>query len=411
MRTRRERGKMIDSQQMKQIHFWDVSVDDANSVKAKQKSEIYKTICRDNTHTRGTLYKYLRYRNTTVSTLVQELIDAGLILDGGRKTSNQRGRPDFFLIPNFNRFTAISVHVEDRSLNYSLININGDVLRSMKSDIAHAVRNKEILSSLKRVLKELMDYVPSDSVFLGVELLFNGSIDSGNLTLIDIYRWPNIKKLCFKELSEELGCPIYLRRILDGELEYQLEMDKECSDKNTLLFMWGFGIGGSFSYNGTILESAFGRFIDIGHTIVHPESGKLCRCGQYGCLETEAAIFALLPELKKKYPDIHEDSGEILSIIKDPEFVKLNVVDHATEEVGICLLNLFKTLFPQRIFLIGPFFANKIIARRVLDRIEHAVSRYQSSISITILEDGFARSRWGGLRALFRNELKNILLN
>jgi transcriptional regulator of PTS gene len=401
---------MVTSQKLKQIHFWDISSEDVSSIKAKYKIEVYKTICQDSSHTRGTLFKHLNYRNTTVSTLVQELIDVGLICNGERKTNNQRGRPDFFLIPNFDKFTAISVHVEDRNLIFSLININGDVLKSIKRTITHTARNRDFIKSLKSSLEVLLNYVPKGSTLLGIELLVNGTIDSKNLTWVDIFRWPNVKNLCLKELSEELRYPFYLRRILDAELEYQLDRHKEFYEQSTLLFMWGFGIGGSYSYKGNILESTFGRFIDMGHTIIHPQSGKLCRCGQYGCVETEAAIFAILPELKKIYPNLHEDSDEILRIMKDPKFVKLKVIEHAIDTVGICMLNLFKTLFPRRIFLIGPFFSNAIIVRKVLMRIEQTVSHYHGEIEITILEDGFTRCRWGGLQPLLREKLKNVLL-
>src|SRR4030042_989605 len=54
------------------------------------------------------------------------------------------------------------------------------------------------------------------------------------------------------------------------------------------------GIGAGIIINGKLFHGDGGGAGEIGHVVVVPDGGKLCRCGNRGCLETVASAQALV---------------------------------------------------------------------------------------------------------------------
>ena len=397
---------MVDIPSLK---FWDLDSNQFHQKRILQKIELYKAICQNKDHTRQSLLEELKFRNTTISNIIKDLIDKNLIFEGERKSLAGRGRPDYLILPNYNRFLTISAYIVDRRLFFSLININGNVLSERSVDVPDNIDNKGMIDVFKENISKLSSLVSSNCEIIGVSILLVGTVDRKNLIWVDIYRWPNIKYLSFKELEELFHIEINIRRILDAELTYLLKINPICSLTSTLIFYWGFGIGAAYSYKGNILESASGRFTNVGHTIINMHSDKVCRCGQTGCLETEAAIFGILPELNKIYPNLKEESLEIQKLINEPEVVALDVIDNAIKYISVCLMNLHKTLYPKRVYFIGPFFAN----RKIFDRIERYIlgklRENEETPELHLIDEGFGRCQWGGPYEMFENKILELI--
>ncbi len=65
------------------------------------------------------------------------------------------------------------------------------------------------------------------------------------------------------------------------------------ADDNVLFVKADSGIGAGIIANGVLIRGAGGAAGDFGHTTIADHSGILCKCGNYGCLESLAAGWAL----------------------------------------------------------------------------------------------------------------------
>lgn len=65
-----------------------------------------------------------------------------------------------------------------------------------------------------------------------------------------------------------------------------------------------FGVGGGFVLDGRLMRGATGHAGEIGHVNVSP-LGAPCRCGGRGCLETIAAIPAIIAAASRRTPAVH----------------------------------------------------------------------------------------------------------
>jgi transcriptional regulator of PTS gene len=381
--------------------------------KDKQKAEIFSCIANSGPLSRRDITHTLKLRSTTVSNIVGELVADGLLREGLSKNLGRPGRPDLSLSPVFDRMSAISLFVEDRYLIGSLIDIGGRVLRQAQVYVPADGGNEICLEGVDSLIKTLFSEVPTGCELLGVGMSVVGTVNTGRGIWVNADRWPEIRNLDLGKYFQRKGLNFVLRRNLDIELEYMLEKHPGSRKENTILFHWGFGVGGAYAYQGRVLDSPFGRVMDIGHTIIHPHSDKKCRCGVYGCVESEAAIYALLPTLRHRYPDLREESEDIEKILSYPEVFEIPGIGAAVDTVGLCLSNLFKIFYPHRIFLVGAFIRNeKIVGRLEKILLETFYPKMKDTVhhvDLEVIRDGFTGCTWANGYPFFRKRLKELL--
>jgi glucokinase-like ROK family protein len=138
---------------------------------------------------------------------------------------------------------------------------------------------------------------------------------------------------------------------------------------DVLAFIYGrIGVGAGIVVNGQVFRGSGAGAGEIGHTIVLPNSGEQCSCGQYGCLETLVSEPVLVREasfLAKEHPDSilarHLNSSKersidaILEAACAGDQATVSMIKTQMRYLGIALANLVNILNPQLIILGGMF--------------------------------------------------------
>src|SRR6185437_4157999 len=140
-----------------------------------------------------------------------------------------------------------------------------------------------------------------------------------------------------------------------------------CDDSVTLKFHYGIGCG--LFVNGTLVRGAGGAG-EIGHIAVD-ERGPLCRCGKRGCLETYAAIPAIMEALRPQHGTLTLAQLMRLLAVRDPGAVR--VVGDAAELIGMHLAAVCNLLAPRRVIVIVPMAQ---VGEPVLEPIRTAITRH-----------------------------------
>ena len=378
-------------------------------VKDKEKAQIFQALCASGTSTRREITVSLGFRPITVSRIVKELIEDRIITEGEPKMRSGKGRPEVELFPNYQRLSAVSLTVVSREIRGFLLNLNGEIISSAFISVPRESANSDIVNKIKGIIMTLLEVLPGDSELAGIGASLPGTVNTGEGQWISSSRWPELNNIPLSAVLSEYGVPVYLYRSLDPELEYQLYKNSDYRKGGTLLFHWGYGIGSAFAWKGKVLKSTLGRFGEVGHWQIVPESKKRCSCGSYGCLETEAALWAVLPELRKAYPEAPEDEPEFTNFIKEKDITGLEVIDNALGYVSLSLGNLYKVFYPDRILLLGPFISNGSILESLKQGFSRSIPEYtRSPIEFTVV-DGSGGAAQGSVYYIFRKALKHLL--
>jgi len=225
-------------------------------------------------------------------------------------------------------------------------------------------------AGMERILKTIRKALESagvDSKQLGgIGVGFPGPVDmeSGDLLEAVNLGWEDMPLK--KTLEKEFGCPAVIANDVDvgvyGEYRFGAAKSAHC----VVGVFPGTGIGGGCVYEGKIFRAKSCSAMEIGHIQINPH-GKLCGCGRYGCLETEASRLAIAAEVAKaayrgEAPHLRETIGSDLQeirsavlaeAIKEGDTVVEQIIRRAAEKIGTAVGNLVTIMCPDVIVLGG----------------------------------------------------------
>lgn len=123
----------------------------------------------------------------------------------------------------------------------------------------------------------------------------------------------------------------------------------------------GTGLGSGFVVNGELVYGHDGFAGELGHVIVE-KNGRLCGCGNRGCLETYASATGIVKTakefLKNSNDSVLSDLPEISSkAIADAALqgdkMALEIFDYTAEKLGFGLASMVAITSPKLIVLFG----------------------------------------------------------
>jgi len=153
---------------------------------------------------------------------------------------------------------------------------------------------------------------------------------------------------------------------------------------NVLAFVYGrIGVGAGFVVNGQVFRGSGAGAGEIGHTIMVPEGGQPCRCGQKGCLETlvtEPVIVRQANEIAQQHPDsllaqyLAQDDDtphidRLFAAAREGDQITKNMIESQIHYLGIALANLVNILNPEMILLGGVFAQGDDLIRPVASQV------------------------------------------
>jgi predicted NBD/HSP70 family sugar kinase len=311
-------------------------------------------------HSRATVSDQLKMTSTTTSRVVGDLIDRGLVAEqAGVKTG--RGRPAIQIALNLQKLGGTIIHVSSRALLGFLLDLGGNVLERRIVDIPATADNAYMAVEMRRLVQALIGKCPPGMHHLGTSVSVSGVVDVRNRKWLIASRWPHIRSLDLGTALESVTPVVLVCRHLDAELDARILREPAYRAGSTLLLHWGWGIGLSYSVDGHPLAQAGGPFGEIGHWRFNMLEERKCGCGNHGCLETGAALWALLPHLRDVWPHLSDEEEPLAEQLADLLLIEMAEPAMAINLMARSLANVCRLLFPTRVIITGPFVANSAV--------------------------------------------------
>ncbi|MFM5905896.1 MAG: ROK family glucokinase [Micrococcales bacterium] len=175
--------------------------------------------------------------------------------------------------------------------------------------------------ALTEAVADLIRVLSQDEQVLGAGVAAAGFIDAeqANIIYAPNLSWRNEP---FKARLESLvNVPVLLENDANaaGWAEYRYGAGR--GSQHMIMLTIGTGVGGAVVVNSKLLHGGFGIAGELGHIRVVPE-GRLCGCGQFGCLEQYGSGTALLRAAKE------------LAASGKPEGQRLAAIQHEVGELS-----------------------------------------------------------------------------
>lgn len=313
---------------------------------------------------RADIARETKLARSTVSALVSDLINAGLVEDRGAGHSRGGRRP---ILVGFrdDAFTLLGVSMGASHITVALTDLRGKVLDASK--VSLDVRNDVIgaIETMFSLVDALLDGQPgARERLVGAGLAVPSPVSpdaSGRLSALILPAWRNTDPR--SALEKHIGRPVWIDN--DANLGALAEAWYGDDPGNDLVYLKvATGIGAGYFLRGEIYRGARGTAGEVGHTFVDPAGGQ-CVCGLTGCLVTLAGSGALLRATRERLtpasgspPSSRLHGGDLdldrlieAAIAGDP--VASEVMADAGRYLGVAVANILNLLCPSRVVLGG----------------------------------------------------------
>lgn len=304
---------------------------------------VLRTIFSARSISRANIARLTGLTPTTVSQVVSTLYDEGLIQEIGVGESNG-GKPPILVSLNPDSRYTIGLNLVQKQFIGAVVNLHGEVKETVRVDIEDS-KGASAVECVFQVISQLLakQYHP----IIGIGVGTPGLVDMKAGTVINSVNldWKNLN--LGEVLQQKFKLPILIlndsQATAIGEFLYA---DKNKNTPNQVVVNVDKGIGAGILINRKIFQGDGGGAGEIGHVVVK-ENGKLCRCGQRGCLETISSTSAVLEELQMKSIE------EVQQALANGDQRVAEVIKDAAHYFAISLANLISVLNINEIILTG----------------------------------------------------------
>ena len=304
----------------------------------------------------------------TVSSLVAELVERGLLREGSADSTRALGRPGQLVELDGTGVCGVGAEINVDYLAVTALDLAGDTViqQRIPLDVAH-LDPGTTLDRLAGLVREAVAAVDArGGQVAGVTLAVPGLVqgDTGELKLAPNLGWGEIPVI--REIRERLGEPSYPLHV-DNEanlaaLAAYSELRKAGPIQDLVLLTGAVGVGGGMVSNGHLLRGGRGYSGEVGHMPVAP-AGRTCGCGRTGCWETVVGLTALLHKatdgddpVRDPSLDVEQRLAEITARAEAGEPRTLTALKDVGTWLGIGGAILVNILNPD-VLVLGGYFA------------------------------------------------------
>ena len=305
----------------------------------------------------------------TVSGITSALINLGLVHEVGEAEETGRaGRRAVLLRLNPHAGYVVGVKVAVHTISSVLTDLDANVLHFVEQalpdgDPATAPFNSNAtIQAMIAVIESLLSLAHiKPTQVLGIGVGINGivDVDTGVSCLAPHFGWRNVPLAA--PLAAHFGIPVHLendsRTLTIAEQWFGSGREVD----HFVAVAVGYGIGAGVVANKQLYRGAAGGAGEFGH-IPLQEDGPLCSCGKRGCLESFAAVPAILRQIEEALA-AGESSAlagskpltleAVVQAVHAGDALAQRVVATAGRWLGLGLVSLVNILNPELIVING----------------------------------------------------------
>ena len=263
---------------------------------------------------------------------------------------------------------AIGIDMGGTGTKFGLVNGEGQVLRSSSIPTQQYPEISDFCDTLCHQLKQLMaDEGISIENIVGIGCgAPDGNFYSGCIEYATNLPWKRVVPLA-KLISERMGVKCTVTNDANAAAQGEMIYGAARGMKNFIVITLGTGVGSGIVIDGKLLYGHDGFAGELGHCkIDHSGNGRLCGCGQKGCIEAYASATGVArtakeivtattqPTLLRNVADINNiTSKDVFDAAEKGDLVAKEIFDYTGHLLGQKLADYVHFSSPEAIILFG----------------------------------------------------------
>jgi glucokinase-like ROK family protein len=299
------------------------------------KRDIINELDKDGDLTIADLSRELNISTPKITSLVNELIEDGLLQDQGKIDSTGGRRASIYGLVN-DACYFIGVDVKRYYINIGLLDFKKHLV-SIEEKIPYPLENTQqsltaLIDTIKSFIKE--QGIPRDKI-LGIGINLSGRVN--NISGYSYSYFHFHEEPLVATIEQELGIKTFLENDSNAMAYGEFTEGVVTNEKNVLFINLDYGTGSGIIVDGKVYYGKSGFSGEFGH-IPFYDNEIICGCGKKGCLETEVSGQALLRKVKER---IAEGAATILLKKNDnTDELKLEDLIEAAKQEDVLMIEL-----------------------------------------------------------------------
>lgn len=331
----------------------------------------------------------------TVSTLVGELLDIGLLREVGYEDSGG-GRPRGLIAVDGNGGVLVGVDVAETYVHVELFNAKLAVLARAETGLRLGENRPEQLARhIVYGVRSVLGQVSADQGqvsanqglvtvgpgrgfaasgragqrghpggqrirVLGVGVSVPGQVerDGGVSVRVPAWDWHHVPLR--KMLAEELRLPVFLDHPLRASTVAELWFGAGRGSQDVVVVTLGSSVGAGLAFGGSVYRGASNCAGEWGHTPIVLD-GWQCLCGRQGCIEAYVGASGIIRHLRELAPESpilaaggqSETIGALARALVEGDQAAGSVITQTARYLGVAVAGLVNLLNPQVVVLSG----------------------------------------------------------
>ena len=257
---------------------------------------------------------------------------------------------------------TVGIDIGGTKIAGALVNEAGEIIRDLK---VPTPANDPV--ALQAAVVKMVEELRAGEQVSAVGVAAAGFIDAKQSV---VYYSPNLSwrnEPLKEKLEAELGLPVVIENDANAAGWAEYRFGAGAGYHHMMMLTIGTGVGGAIVANGELFRGGFGIGAELGHMNFVPK-GKLCGCGQHGCLEQYGSGTALLnsakelvasgseeaKRLKELSDSVPELTGnEVYKAIQEGDPGALRLLTELGSNLGLAVASLVAVLDPEIVVIGG----------------------------------------------------------
>ena len=301
----------------------------------------------------------------TVSSLVADLIERGLVKEVGQESDQRVGRPATMLQLDGSQVVTLGMEIDVGFVAVLANDLAGNCVYQRRRPLGGAsLAFDDLFPTLVRELRRAIARVQADGrrvVGLTVAVPGIADVERGVVTRAPNLGWrmAPLGARLQTALGQQLSITVDNEANLGALAEYRV--GPRAGTNHLVYLMSIHGVGAGIIIDGEVFRGASGAAGEVGHTTVQSK-GLPCACGSVGCWETTVSLRALLYDavpdlaagiLRDRRLSPEAKLAPVLARAKANNPIAIKGLRKFGRWLGVGLANIIDTFNPQVIVLAG----------------------------------------------------------
>jgi predicted NBD/HSP70 family sugar kinase len=232
----------------------------------------------------------------------------------------------------------------------------------------HTTRAEQTVDQIITMIhEELISYAASDKKIWGIGISAPGPVDARTHEIVfGSFLLSRVNDTGIRKLEEAFSCPVIVGN--DANVMALAEKTKgEARNLRNFAFMTiGYGVGAGIIAGGRLLLGSQGYSGEIGH-VFYENNGRLCACGNEGCVGTVVGSKVILEEATKMA--VTAEESHLSSCLKSQGKITMrdiglaagsgdarciSLIKKVGDALGVAVASIVNVINPEMIFVGGP---------------------------------------------------------